>query len=30
MTDEERKAYFDIVEKEPAITADVQDVADKK
>lgn len=29
MTDEERKAYFDIVEKEPAITADVQDVADK-
>jgi len=29
MSDEERKAYFSIIEKEPAITADVQDVADK-
>ena len=29
MSDEERKAYFDIVEKEPAITEDVQDVAKK-
>lgn len=29
MSDEERKAYFDIIEKESAITADVQDVANK-
>lgn len=29
MSDEERKAYFDIIEEEPAITADVQDVANK-
>lgn len=29
MSDEEKKAYFDIIEKEPAITADVQDVANK-
>ncbi len=29
MSNEEKKAYFDIIEKEPAITADVQDVAQK-
>ena len=29
MSDEERKAYFDMVEKETAITEDIQDVAKK-
>lgn len=29
MSKEEKKAYFDIIEKEPKITADVQDVANK-
>ena len=29
MTDEEKKAYMDIIEKEPAITADVKDVTSK-
>ena len=29
MPEEEKKAYFDIIEKEPKITADVQDVANK-